>query len=398
MKTHNNNESIQEGKFNVPVYQENLQNDEIDLRELFQVIWGYKWLIMCMCVCAIVGSVFYALNAQEWWVAKGKIIEPQLNNVASLYKQAEEVKAILKAGGGDITGNAGNTGNTGNTGRADVISDLFVPETLFKNFINQFNSSSNKKSFLENNSAFLAFLNLNEIKLPTNKSTVENQLVRQSYRSVLNNWFNEINASLDSKTNVVSLSFRSDTKASSSALLNQYIDFISNKVKDSQLGKFNLFIETSKNELNIKISMSEERAKQNLNLLLHKTKLSYQIASTSGLEGYQPNFNVEEDLFQINLGAKALKSKINVLKSITDLGLLDPNIAELKFTLSALNNLKSITDSSFVPFQYLENVEPPLNRSKPKRALIVVLATLLAGMLSIFIALTHHFLTKKDAG
>lgn len=46
--------------------------------------------------------------------------------------------------------------------------------------------------------------------------------------------------------------------------------------------------------------------------------------------------------------------------------------------------------------RYLDDVEPPLNRAVPKRALIVILATLLAGMLSIFIAFVHYFMTKKQ--
>lgn len=37
-----------------------------------------------------------------------------------------------------------------------------------------------------------------------------------------------------------------------------------------------------------------------------------------------------------------------------------------------------------------------MNRAKPKRALIVKLATLLAGMLSIFIALLHNFLGNSS--
>ena len=227
--------------------------------------------------------------------------------------------------------------------------------------------------------------------MPTSATTSENQLVRESYRVVLAEWSNQISASLNEKTSGASLNFRSNTKESSSMLLNQYIIFISNKVKNSQIGKFNLFIETSKNELTIEINMLEARAKQKLASLLQKTKLSYKVTSAAGLDEYKPNLNVEEDMFQLNLGTKTLKSKIDVLASITDLNIIDPNIADAKFTLFKLNNLTKVTDSSFAPFQYLENVEPPMNRAKPKRALIVILATLLAGMLSIFIALLHNF-------
>jgi len=402
MKIQNNNQAGQQVSATVPLYQENSLNDEIDLRELCLVIWRYRWLTTSMCICAIIGSALYSFYAQEWWVAKGNIIEPQLNDVASLYEQAEEVKAILKAGNIDSKKNTSNknniniANNTNNTKTSDLLSDLFIPNVLFKNFTNEFNSSSNKKYFLENNSSFLAFLNENEIKVPTNEEGEGNQLVRENYSIELNNWLNGINGSLNVSNSVLNLNFRSYSKDSSSRLLNQYITFISNKVKDSQLEKFNLFVEMSKNELVIEISMLEAKAKQTLASLILKTKLSYQIASAAGLEDFQSSYNLEEDLFQINLGTKALESKIDVLKSITDLGLLDPNISNMKFTLSSLEKLKSITDSSFVPFQYLDKVEPPLDRAKPKRALIIILATLLAAMLSIIIALIYHFFAKTN--
>ncbi|TEW56486.1 chain length determinant-like protein [Psychromonas sp. RZ22] len=383
-----NNESFHQGHLNMPVYQQ-IEDDEIDLRELIKVIWDYKWLTAVMCVLAIVGSVFYALNAQEWWVAKGKVIQPQLNDVAELYSQTERVKAVLKAG--ELKGELDN-------GEANIpvsFSNLFEPHVLFANFINTFNSSINKKEFLESNPVFLAFLKYHKIELPTNETTAENQLVRQTYQTTLNGWLQEINASQDPKTKEATLSFRTDGKHSSSDLLNKYIDFIANKVKENQLEKFSLFVDSSQNELEVAIAMSEARVKLELQVLLKKTELAYKIASQSGMNDYKPNLNVEEDLFQINLGAKALKSKVEVLKSIKDLSILDPNIAKMKITLNTLKDLHNVNNQSFTPYRYLENVEPPLNRAAPKRALIVVLATLLAGMVSIFIALVHFYMVRK---
>ncbi len=87
---------------------------------------------------------------------------------------------------------------------------------------------------------------------------------------------------------------------------------------------------------------------------------------------------------------------MDVLKSIKDLSIIEPSISPLKITLTALNKLQLTEDADFSPFRYLDNVEPPLNRAAPKRALIVILATLLAGMLSIFIALVHYFMTKRE--
>ncbi|WP_022942713.1 Wzz/FepE/Etk N-terminal domain-containing protein [Psychromonas hadalis] len=363
---------------NIGVYQQPYQDDEIDLRELIKAIWDYKWLTVIMCVVAIVGSVFYALNAQEWWVAKGKVLKPQLNDVAVLYSQSKKVGAIV------------NDSNT-----KDIVA-LFEPATLFKIFINSFNSSLNKKQFLEKNSIFLDYLATKEIKIPTDELTAKNQLLRVAYRHALNSWMKEITASIDAKSGEVSLSFRTPTKMSSALLLNEYIAFISEEVKDNQFKNFLLFLDSSKQRLIVSIEITKKRVAKKLALLLKKTEYAYQIASQAELVDYQTNLNPNEELFQINLGEKVLKAKVKVLKSITDLSILDPSISGKQITLDSLNHLEFVDDHSFTPFRYLEIVEPPLARAAPKRALIVILATLLAGMLSIFIALVHYFMTKKD--
>ena len=379
------------------VYQDAYQDDEIDLRELIRVIWDYKWLTIVMCAVAIAGSVYYALNAQEWWVAKGKVIAPQVNDVAFLYAQSNKVSAILNAS--DLFNNDSQNTNNQNTNNTKPVSnelvELFEPETLFSNFINTFNSSINKKKFLKNDAAFLAYLNSKELSVPDNASTVFAQQSRQQYLAVLNDWMKEINATFDSKTSEVALSFRSATKQSSAELLNGYILFIGEEVKQNQFEKFLLFIDSSKNELQVSLDMTEQRVKRELSILLQKTEYAYQIAAQSGLVDYKGNLNKEDELFQINLGEKALKAKIKVLKSIRDLSLLEPSLTTMTITLDALNKLEFTEDTSFTPYRYLDVVEPPLNRAAPKRALIVILATLLAGMLSIFIALVHYFMSKE---
>lgn len=387
-KNNKDNNAVQQ----VPVHLDSYQDDEIDLRELIKVIWDYKWLTFAMCAVAIAGSVYYALTAQEWWVAKGKVIAPQINDVAALYAQSNKVSAILNSN--DLLKSNNNGQDTKQV--SNELIDLFEPDTLFKNFINAFNSSINKKQFLEKNSVFLAYLQAKQISVPDKKTGASGQESRQQYLVALNDWMKEINATLDGKTSEMALSFRSATKESSAELLNEYILFVGENVKQNQFEKFLLFVGSAKNELQVSLQMTEQKALRELAVLLQKTEYAYQIASHSGLVEYQATLNKEGELFQINLGEKALKAKINVLKSLKDLSMLEPSLATMTITLDALNKLEFSDDRSFTPYRYLEVVEPPLNRAAPKRALIVILATLLAGMLSIFIALVHYFMTKKE--
>jgi len=365
----NTQDNLIQPNINIPTYQPAYQDDEIDLRELLKVIWDYKWLTVALCTLAIIGSVFYALNAQEWWVAKCKVVEPQLNDVATLYTQTNVTAAILSGSGVAVP---------------SELKHLFEPKNLFGNFINEFNSAMNKKLFLEKNPVFIHFLK--------SKKTSENEVVRH----VLDTWMQEIKLAKDKESAEVELSFRAPTKTASADLLKEYIQFVSDKVKENQIDKFMLFIETEKQKLQVSLKIVEERTQKSLDRSLKTTEYAYQIANKAGLDSYKANLNQKSEMFEISLGKKALKAKVEVLKSIDDLSVLNASISTMKMALVNLDKLNFSGKANFSPFRYLDNVEPPLNRAAPKRALIVILATLLAGMLSIFIALVHYFMTKKQ--
>lgn len=218
---------------------------------------------------------------------------------------------------------------------------------------------------MKNNKVFLEYLEVEQVKVPTKELTAENQLLRVAYRNSLNSWMKEVTAIYNEKTGEAVLSLRSPTKDSSAELLNEYIAFISNEVKNNQFEKFLLFVESSKQELSVSIDITKKQVTQELAILVKKTEYAYQIASQAGLVDYKTSLNPEEELFQINLGEKALKAKVEILKSITDLSLLDPSISEKNITLDSLNQLRFVDDRSFTPFRYLEVVEPPLARAAP---------------------------------
>ena len=369
MPQKNKQDNFIQPNMDLPADRATYQEDETDLRELLKVIWDYKWLTVSLCTLAIVASVFYALNEQEWWVAKAKVIKPQLNDVASLYAQTKVASATLSKSGVNVPGE---------------LSNLFEPQNLFDNFMDEFNSSVNKKLFLEKHPVFIAFLNSREISEP------------EAIRKFLDTWMKEVKLSKSKESADVDVSFRGPTKSDSVSVLKGYIQFVSDKVRDNQIDKFLLFIETEKKKLQVSLSIQEEKAQRNLTRSLKKAEYAHQIANKAGLESYKTNLNQKSELFEISLGKKALEAKVDVLKSIKDLTILDSSIATMQIALVNIDKLEFADDADFSPFRYLDQVEPPFSRAAPKRALIVILATLLAGMLSVFIALVHYFVMKKE--
>ena len=58
----NNQANIKENNEYVQSHNNNIADDEIDLRELFAVIWQGKWLIIAITALFAVASVVYAMN------------------------------------------------------------------------------------------------------------------------------------------------------------------------------------------------------------------------------------------------------------------------------------------------------------------------------------------------
>jgi len=377
----NNNSPIEQ----YPTYQQPYQNDEIDLRELFLVIWQYKWLTVVLCSVAIIASVFYALYAQESWKAEGRVIKPQLNDIATFFSQIQRVTSVLNSAASSdeklkLQGN----------------QSLFAPNALFELFINEFNSSLNKKRFLEKLPDFNAEMTKKNVVFPVGDLPVKSKLVSARERAKLDSYMKNISAKYVKNTQGITLTLQSTTQVSSAKMLNDYIAYINQIVKEIAFKNLTLVLNNEKKHLSISLTMAEQKAKQDLALKIKNTESAYKIASAANINNYMGTISPQGELFSIHLGTKALKAQLNVLKTLTDLSIINPSIIPLKLTAKLLNGIQFNTKERFRAFRYLKRVEEPSARLKPKRALIVFLATLMAGILSVFIGLTHHFIIKKE--
>ena len=102
------------------------------------------------------------------------------------------------------------------------------------------------------------------------------------------------------------------------------------------------------------------------------------------------------DSFAIDLGARALAEKLKVLKEIKNPEFMNPDIGDLRLQLSSLQAIK-LEALPFQSFAYQSSPSEPLSRDKPKRPLVVVLATLLGGMLGVGIVLVR-FAFREQGG
>ncbi|EPZ4991045.1 LPS O-antigen chain length determinant protein WzzB [Vibrio cholerae] len=346
-------------------------NDEIDLKELFSALWQGKWLIIMTTLLFSVAAIGYALTSQEWWSAKATVSQPQLQGIASYQQAVKRYQPLFDVYQED-----------GSIIVSEALDLLIDPEVIFKRFIQEFNANGTKRRFMQTNPTFLT---LQELMMEQNNDP---EVMQKLYEE----WFERIQASaVDKKANdIFTLSFQSVDKASSLTLLNDYIQFV-NQTLNQQLNANLISILTAKyGELAQQEKNLLQQAQLRLHVELERTQYALNIAEAADIK--QPVQNLgEQELFAINIGSRALKAKVDALKSIKDLSVFEPRLAILQSKLSQfdLETLSAETKWSVNGFYYLDQPEQPLTRDKPKRALIVVLGALLGGMLGMAIVLVR---------
>ncbi|EJL6956431.1 LPS O-antigen chain length determinant protein WzzB [Vibrio cholerae] len=353
-------------------------NDEIDLKELFAALWQGKWLIIMTTLFCSVIAIGYALTAQEWWSAKATVSQPQLQGIASYQQAVKRYQPLFDVYQED-----------GSIIVSETLDLLIDPEVIFKRFIQEFNANGTKRRFMQTNSTFLT------LQKQTLAQANDPEVMQQLYEE----WFDRIQASaVDKNANeIFTLSFQSVDKASSLTLLNDYVQFV-NQTLNQQLNsnlistlaaKYGELIQQEKNLL--------QQAQLRLQVELERTQYALSIAEAADIK--QPVQNLgEQELFAINIGSRALKAKVDALKSIKDLSVFEPRLAILQSKLSQfdLETLSAEPKWSVNGFYYLDQPEQPLTRDKPKRALIVVLGGMLGGILGVAIVLVRFAFRSEE--
>ncbi|MBD1564513.1 LPS chain length-determining protein [Vibrio sp. S12_S33] len=354
------------------------QNDEIDLKELFMALWQGKWFIILTTLVFAIGAITYALTAQEWWSSSAKIAVPQVQDFTQYQSQVKQYQPIFDVYQEDGTILVNN-----------YLDGLVMPQQLFQSFIMAFESNKNKRNFLDGNAVFQNFKN----KLDAEAEAEADEATRRLY----NAWFSKLATSQPDKSNknIIELKVQATTKLDSYNLLQNYIAYISDIVRRDALQNLNAIINTKKDELLQQKTALSLQAKQNLEVEIQRAEYALQIATAAKV--YTPVQNLgEKEIFSINLGSAAIEAKINALKTISNLSVIEPRLQQIDSKLTLINNTKINPEIEFATFQYLDDVQMPFNRDKPKRALIAVLGALLGGMLGGAVVLVRFVFRKES--
>ncbi|MFV0469663.1 MAG: LPS O-antigen chain length determinant protein WzzB [Dysgonomonas sp.] len=358
------------------------QNDEIDLKELFIALWNGKVTIIVTTVLFALVTVAYALMAQQWWSSKAKVSSAQLQDMAAYQKQVKKFQPIFDIYQED-----------GTVLVSEALDDFVDVDVLFKRFVDTFNSSDNKRHFLDSSTEFQEYKA--EMDIPTD---LESEEVKDKVRKLYSEWFQKITAVAEDKKAEFSpydLSFQSTTKKSSYSLMNEYLNVIGAKTRTDALNNLQAVVDSKRNELVQQKRILESQARNRIEVEVERAQYALDIAKAASVDTPIQSYN-DKEIFSIDLGTKGLAAKVKALESIDNLSVIEPRLQQIDAKLEMLKDLKIDRNIQFQTFRFLENVEQPISRDKPKRALIVVLGALLGGMLGIAIVLIRYAFRKES--
>nr|WP_152960534.1 Wzz/FepE/Etk N-terminal domain-containing protein [Vibrio sp. L5-1] len=356
-----------------------ISNHDFDLRELFRVLWNGKFIIIPITALFTVVSIYLALSAQELWSSKAKIEESQPQDVAAYEQQVKQFQPIFNVYQDD-----------GTVLISKELNKLVDPELLFERFVSTYSSANNKRAFLDSSAEFQEFKGATLV----DKAEMTEDITRRLYSE----WFDRISESSSNEKGQslsYAVSFQTPTRKSSFDLLTAYILFTETKVHQDAFNNLNAVVNAKRNELMQQKRILENQAKNQLLTEIERTKYAMEIARAAGVETPILTGNYNE-LFGIELGSKGLKAKIRALESIKSLGVIEPRLQQINAKLDMLHDLKIDRSVEFNTFRFIESVEQPITRDKPKRALLVVLGTLLGGLFGLAIVLIRFVFRKKD--
>ncbi|MCK8584831.1 LPS O-antigen length regulator [Yersinia ruckeri] len=343
--------------------------DEIDIFELFTIIFRSKLKIILVTLIFLIGGLAVSYILPQKWTSAAIIVPPSDEQVQVLDKITTNL-AVL-----DI--------------EIGITSDY-----LLSTFKQNFDSQDLREQYLINTDYFKKMM----------KDSPEDAMERRAViENIVNNSIGSINPLQDKSESgneyrYYKLSYSASTAVDARDLLQGYINFVKSTVNADVNLKIQRAVDLAKGMATDKYSLDLLRAKNSHEVKIERLKYASSIADVAGIKKpvYSSGSAISDDPdFPITMGADALNRKLEIEKSITDLTTVNADLLNRKLYLDKLNALE-IPKVDVVPFKYLQQPTEPTKRDAPKRGLIMVLFALAGLVGSVGFVLVGHFVSERE--
>lgn len=356
---------------------------DIDLRGFLRLVWRDRFWVLLVLVVVAGLSAIYAYKVQQWWTAEALVEAPQVFDYEDYYIKIQHFKHVLH--------NQGVPGvKQGSEARDSTVPlDRYVePAALLYQFTTSFNSASVQKDFLLQDEHFKSYLIAHDI----NDEKAVLRAVEQ--------WSGGITvASLDKTDDksLVSLKFVSTSAIQSVEQLQSYIDFVSKRTRDKVLRSVRTIKNTQYQKISHILHEREFRARKLIQLEIDRYTHAYNITVSANINSpLSDQSGASGEYFPVGLGSAAIKARIESLKSVKNLSVVDFSILEVKSNQEVLRGLDFGDDVDFHLFSYVDDIAAPLSQDGPTRALIIVLGVFFGGGVGIFLVFLRSFFRTEE--
>lgn len=357
------------------------RNDEIDLIELFRVLWKKKvWIVLSAFVCTLVAGV-YAFTAKEQWTSTAIIVAPRSTDLGNLLPARAEYARII--GDGDFS--------------AGKLSDSFYGQ--FKHFLL---SNDLKRQFLEQSEW---------VKNYTKDMTEEQK--RKYIEETVSKYLivHEVDPKKKDLTELDKISlkiiFSAETPKDAQSVLTEYVSFVNQYILNQTNQEFKLGFNLRLDELKFTKEQIEENLTEAKKVQVENLTNALEIAKKAGITDFSRgnnNISVPEYMlgdarlnisdskladgtYLFMLGEKYLQAQLDIAKN--NPVVYPTNYYSTERQLSKLTKLAPQLDSveNVKAYYYLSSPDYPVVKDKPKKALILAIGFIIGMVLSTFVIL-----------
>ncbi|EAP9887840.1 TPA: LPS O-antigen length regulator Wzz(fepE) [Salmonella enterica] len=193
------------------------------------------------------------------------------------------------------------------------------------------------------------------------------------------------------------LSFTAPTREEAQKVLSGYIQYITAIVVKETLENIRNQLEIKTRYEQEKLAMDRVRLRNQLDANIQRLRYSLEIANAAGIKKpvYSNGQAVKDDPdFSISLGADGISRKLEIEKGVTDMAEINGDLRNRQYHVEQLAAM-NVRDVTFTPFKYQLSPSLPVKKDGPGKAIIIILATLIGGMMACGGVLLRHAMVSR---
>ncbi|WP_338883203.1 LPS O-antigen length regulator Wzz(fepE) [Xenorhabdus sp. TH1] len=347
------------------------REDEIDLFELFSVLFQSKYLIIAVSfVFAIIGFSIASFLPQKW-TSTAAVVKPDLEEFQPLKNALTDLHVLN-------------------------IDPKVTEESLYKRFIENYNSRVLREKYLVSTEYFKTLLAQNHSGSVQEKRKLIEKIVNKNITISLPH--NEKKEKEDDIFNEVKLSFSADNAENAYNLLNGYIKFVSSVVRDQVKEELSDMVYQKLDYSQKLYSLDLERIGNMRSVDIERLKYAISLADSAGIKKPVSNGGAmikDDPDYSIALGSDALQRKLQITEEVIDPTKIDADLRNRQLYIKNLENV-NVSTVDFVPFKYMQEPYEPTSKDSPKRLLILIGAGFIGFILSIMYVLLRHMVRSRQ--